>query len=758
MKRLFEKIWTRNYAVFFLTIWTVLVAASVTWNLYQNHRGTIEKARIEARTILQHNLAYRRWNTLHGGVYLRVSDAIQPNPFIIVPERDLETKEGVRLTLINPFLMTKQTYELLRKQSPLAAVNRTVSLNPLNPDNAADDWERKALLLFEEGRTEVSEITEISGRPYMRLLKPYVTETGCLKCHGSQGYRVGDIRGGMSISVPMEPYYDLARPTNVIILLSHLALWLIGAGTIFLLSRGMKNYQKEITENEKKFRIVSEFAFDFEFWTREDGSIAFISPSCERITGYTTGEFIGNPELLYEIIHPDDREMYRGHLVDATTAVDEDIEFRIITKGGQQRWVSHMCSAIFVDGVFLGRRGSNRDITDRKRLEEQLFQSQKMESLGHFACGVAHDFNNLLSAINGCAYLLNESLQKSGDGLTEFTRQILVASKLGKNLTSNLLAFGRKQIANPGHVLLNTVIGNISDILKTLISEEIDLKVSLSAEELPVFADHHQIEQVIINLCANAKDAMPHGGQLEIRTSLLVLDRKYPGKYAVIPPATYMVISVRDTGTGIDAEHMDHIFEPFYTTKDKDRGTGLGLAIVYSIVKQHDGFIDVKSELNAGTSFRVFLPVSEVAVGRSATDDGHAESHLPCRSMREGSGTILVVEDEALLRNFLNTFLQRRGYSVILAEDGEEALRKYAANKKAIDMAILDVVLPKKNGREVYEEMRSEDPDVRVLFISGYTGDILTATGIHNEGLDFLPKPLDVETFIEKVRTILGTQ
>ncbi len=604
--------WTKNYLVVFLVLWTLLVAASVIWNFYRNHEETVERARIEAQTIFQHNLAYRRWNTAHGGVYAEVTNENQPNPYLISPRRDVVTKEGTRLTLINPFQMTKQAYELLSKQSPLASINRTISLKPLNPLNTPDTWETKALRAFEEGKTEFSEITEINGLPYMRVLRPYMTEEGCLKCHGHQGYKVGDIRGAMSIAVPMQPYYAAASTTAWITFITHLFLWLIGAGAIVLFSGGLRRYQGAIEESERKFRIVSEFAYDFEFWIKEDGEFVFMSPSCERITGYSQSEFMEKPDLLNTIIHPDDRDACHNHIVDFRTSLHEEMEFRIIARDGQVRWLSHFCGPIYVNGEFLGRRSSNRDITERKKLEDTLLQARKMESLGQFAGGIAHDFNNVLTAIGGFAHLLSDVPENKDKDSAECIEQISLAVKFGKNLTSNLLTFGRKQIINPVNVELSQIINTISDMLKTLIPEEIALKISLAEDESPIFADPYQIGQIIINLCTNAKDAMPLGGELHIKTDLLLLREKYTGKYATVTPGTYMMLSVRDTGTGMDEKTMDHIFEPFFSTKHSGKGTGLGLTIVHSIVQQHNGFIDIESEVNKGTTFKIFFPASRV--------------------------------------------------------------------------------------------------------------------------------------------------
>lgn len=633
LKGISERIWAKNYLIVFLVLWTILIITSVLWNIYRNNEETKERALIEANTIFEHNLAYRRWNTQSGGVYVKVNENNQPNPYLVVPDRDLHTLEGETLTLVNPFRMTRQTYELLAKQSPLSAINRTVSLSPLNPYNEPDEWEKNALLLFEDKKLDhTSEITMINGEPYMRLLRTYMVEEGCLKCHAFQGYKVGDIRGGMSIAVPMKPYYETAAITWRVIISSHFILWILGTGIIILFSRGLKRYQ-----------------------------------------------------------------------------------------------------------------------INQKKLEDQLNQSRKMELLGHFASGVAHDFNNLLSAINGFSFLLQRNLKDKNGELLEYIKHINIASKLGKNLTSNLLAFGKKQIVKKEPLKLSKVINNISEVVKTLISEDIDMKVLLSEGESYVLADQHQIEQLIINLCTNAKDAMPAGGELKIQTNFIALDKEYNGALFTIPAGCYMMISVSDTGSGIEQKNLPHIFEPFFTTKKPGSGTGLGLAIVYNVVKEHNGFIDVISEPNKGTSFKVYLPIykepgSEISVEKATI----LEKQI------EGNGeTILVADDDATTRRFLDIFLRQKGYNVILAEDGADAIKKYNDNKDAIDMAILDVLLPKKNGKEVYNFIKSLNPNIKTLFMSGYTSDILTAKGIFDESLEFLHKPLDAQTFIARVHSIL---
>lgn len=746
VKKIITTILARRFSITFLAIWSCLILLSYTWNIHENYRGLYSKALVEAKTIFQHNLAYRRWNSMFGGVYAPVTAVNTPNPYVVGPQRDLMTMEGVQLTMINPFRMTKQAYDLMKLHSPeLAVLNRTVSLNPLNSDNFPDEWERKALIAFEEGKGEVSEITTIEGHPYLRLLSPYVTEERCLKCHAHQGYDIGDVRGGMSIAVPMQPYYDAAESSRRIIGTTHLIIWLLGSMAIMLFSNGLRRYKAAIAKNEEKFRIVSEFAYNFEYWIDKEKKLAFISPSCERITGYSRREFEKHSKLLFEIIHPDDREAFKGHLEEFDEPVHDDIEYRIITKSGQERWLSHTCIPIYAEGEFLGRRGSNRDITDKKRLEEELIQAKKVECLGHFAGGVAHDFNNVLSSIATFTHLLLDEVDENNESAQDYINHIIIAAKLGRNLTSNLLSFGRKQIVRRREARLNAIITNIERLLRTLLHEDIELTVELTDTEAPVFVDAHQIEQILINLSTNARDAMPDGGVLKIASSLMLLDRPVEGSFGEIPAGSFMVLSVSDSGFGIPEQHLAGIFAPFYTTKDSCKGTGLGLSIIDNIVKEHEAYISVESRLNEGTTFSIYFRTVGDQVAAVADEAPKAE-HPP---------GILLVDDDELIRKALKIFLENRGYNVFVAEDGDEALRQYVANRDEISLAILDVMLPKRNGREVFDSLRADNPNIKVLFVSGFTNDILTEQGIEAENLEFLHKPLDMELFSEKVKELV---
>jgi CheY-like chemotaxis protein len=330
---------------------------------------------------------------------------------------------------------------------------------------------------------------------------------------------------------------------------------------------------------------------------------------------------------------------------------------------------------------------------------------------------------------------------------------VLNAAEKAQNLTSGLLSFSRKQFIKPDLIRLGEIVDNISELLKRIIGEHIELRVKHHEREFPVLADSHQIEQVLMNLATNAVDAMPVGGILSIETVSAIIDSEYAKRYS-IKHGNYMVLSVSDTGTGIDKKDIPQIFEPFFTTKDKSRGTGLGLAIVYGIIKQHGGFINVYSEKGIGSAFKIYLPAS----GENKSERREHMTSWQKTSPLMGSETILVVEDEGTVREFLKDALEAYGYKVITAIDGEDAIEKYGEYKADIDMLILDFVLPKKNGRDVYNIINTLNPAIKTLFISGYGLDVLTSKGLYERGLEFIEKPIELQTLMSKIRSILNME
>lgn len=386
---------------------------------------------------------------------------------------------------------------------------------------------------------------------------------------------------------------------------------------------------------------------------------------------------------------------------------------------------------------------------EQRKLQAQLIQAQKMEAIGHLAGGVAHDFNNILTAIIGYANLLRKKVL-ADDQLAFFTDQILSASTRAAGLTRGLLAFSRKQVIEPKPVNLNTIVQAVVKIAKRLIGEDIDFRTVLADQSLPVLADSGQMEQVLLNLCTNARDAMPRGGNLTIETGAVEVGEDARRLNFLDRTGWYGVLCVSDTGSGMDDETRKQIFEPFFTTKEVGKGTGLGLSIVYGIIRQHNGTINVYSEPGKGTTFKIYLPLIAAA----------GETAAPKAEARAGGGneTILLAEDENDVRVLITLILREAGYNVIEAATGEDAVKIFADHADRISLLISDVIMPKMNGKDVYDQISRTRPGVKVLFMSGYTADIIKSKGILAEGVPFLSKPIIPDQLLRKVREVLDRQ
>lgn len=384
---------------------------------------------------------------------------------------------------------------------------------------------------------------------------------------------------------------------------------------------------------------------------------------------------------------------------------------------------------------------------EKEHLQDQLRQAQKMEAIGQLAGGVAHDFNNILCAIIGFGTLLEMGMNKE-DPSRRHLEQILAAADRATSLTQGLLTFSRKQIINPQPADLNAIVQHIEKMLKRLITEDIELHLSLTDKELSTLVDTGQIDQVLLNLATNARDAMPSGGTLTIVTEEAPLPDDLLADSSALPTTRYALLTVSDTGAGMDRETSEKIFEPFFTTKDVGKGTGLGLSMVYGIVKQHKGHITVTSAPEKGTMFRVYLPLTPK---ENLSPDTTGNSTQPVA----GSETVLVAEDNPEVLNLNRTVLETFGYKIIEAVDGEDAVNRFIEHQQDIDLIVMDVVMPKMNGQQAYEEIAKIRPDVKVLFMSGYTPDIVQEKGIITDGYNFLHKPVTPMEMLKKIRELL---
>jgi PAS domain S-box-containing protein len=507
---------------------------------------------------------------------------------------------------------------------------------------------------------------------------------------------------------------------------------------------------------EARFVSLVEQSSDVITIIEPNGRVLYESPSVERVFGYSVAEALG--KKLGEFIHPDSRAEVREVVTRLCqkSGMRGRLELRLLHKDGQYVDVEAVMTNLLDDPNIRGIVINSRNIAERKQAEaalheseEQLRQSQKMEAVGQLAGGVAHDFNNLLTVIIGYSDLLlmRSSSALGKDGQTKI-EQISKAAHQAAGLTRQLLAFSRKQILQPKRLDLNTVVGGMDKMLKRLIGEHIEMLTILDPNLGIAKADPGQVEQVLLNLAVNARDAMPAGGKLTIETANVTLDRQYTQAHGSVEPGPYVMLAVSDTGVGMSLEVRTRIFEPFYTTKEKDKGTGLGLSTVYGIVKQSGGSIWVYSEPGQGTTFKVYLP----CVGQNA-DIAEA---APAPAAYRGTETVLLVEDENWVRQIVKEILTMNGYRVLQASHGNEALDISRQHQGVIDLMVTDVVMPMMGGPELARRLAVTRPEMRVLYMSGYTDDAIFRHGMLQEGTAFLQKPFTSEAFARKLRELVS--
>lgn len=391
-----------------------------------------------------------------------------------------------------------------------------------------------------------------------------------------------------------------------------------------------------------------------------------------------------------------------------------------------------------------------RDITEQKKTQQQLIHAQRMEDIGILVGGIAHDFRNMLTPIVGFAQLIKLAVDKDSP-LYNYAENIISAGEKASYLAQGLLAFSRKQVLDISPVVIDDLIADFSKIISRIIGEDIELKINLNSKNQLVMADASQIQQVLMNLVTNARDAMPKGGMLTISTELIDIDEKFIKAHGFGTIGKYILISVSDTGTGMDEDTKARIFEPFFTTKPPGKGTGLGLSIVYGIVTQHKGYINVDSELGIGTTFRIYLPLIEE---RIETDK--KESPVDLNYFKGAGETILLVEDDENARDYIKIVLQEANYRVIEAKNGQEGIDNFIENKDKIQLVILDVIMPVKNGREALEEIQKIKPEIKYVFISGYTSDIISEKVIIDKEIEYLSKPISPIVLLQKVKALLS--
>ncbi len=504
--------------------------------------------------------------------------------------------------------------------------------------------------------------------------------------------------------------------------------------------------EETLRASEHRYRELFDGAKDLIYVHDLNGNFTSINKAAQKITGYTADEAL--KMNIAQLVVPEDLETVYA-MVARNLGGDPNAtyELKIITKDGRRLTLEVSTHLVYRNGNPVAVQGIARDITERKRLEEQFLQSQKMEAVGRLAGGVAHDFNNLLTVIGAYSQMISDSLPDD-DRLRGYAQEILWAAERAGTLTNRLLAFSRRQVVQPRIVDLNGLIVTLDNMLRRLIGEDIELKIVLEPGAGAVKADQSHLEQVIMNLVVNARDAMRTGGRLSIKTSRVELSESEKGG-PDLPPGSYVVLEVIDTGVGMTPEVMGHLFEPFFTTKESGKGTGLGLSTVYGIVKQCGGDIQVRSTPGVGTHFTLYFPRAN---GQIAPPAERAPASTPPPADRE---VILLVEDEYGVRKLVRKMLMHQGYRVIEASCGEEALRICEQHPGPIHLLLSDVVMPNMSGRELASRLCAVRPELKVLYMTGYTEDAIVQHGVLEPGVAVLNKPFLSDVLARKVREVL---
>jgi PAS domain S-box-containing protein len=563
---------------------------------------------------------------------------------------------------------------------------------------------------------------------------------------GQWGYMTG--QNLASIAALLDARRHVARLTAAaagFALLLLLSVW----QTIRLMRQRNQARQTELVlrETEQKLRLMGNNLKDMVLAYDMRRSLIYANPAVQSLTGYAVADLEGQGPIHW--VHADDRAkmaerwegLFRGDAF-------QDEEYRLVTRSGPVKWVAASWGPLLDDsGAQVGVQGSERDITEHRLLEEQYLQVQKLESVGRLAGGVAHDFNNLLTVINGYSDMAYRSLRE-GDPLRLQLDEIRKAGGRAAELTQQLLVLSRKQVTQPRPVELNALVTDSEQMFQRVLGEDIEFVTDLCPGMCSVRADPGQLHQVLLNLVVNSRDAMPRGGRLVIKTSIVAIDGAYVASHPESATGPFVLLEVRDTGEGMSEQTKAHIFEPFFTTKAIGKGTGLGLSTVYGIVKQVQGWVWVESELGKGTAFQIYIP-------QMASEPGLSEEDSAASKLR-GSATVLVVEDQDDVRSVVIAILKHYGYRVLSAADGEAALSLVQGHEAPIHLLLTDVVMPGMAGNELATRVKQLRPQMKVLFTSGYTQDLIGNDGVLERNVAFLAKPYTPEALGVTVREVLA--
>ena len=726
----------RKYNLLPLVGWTFAIFLILGWTIYRHYKETLHNAENEARNYFKLNLHYRAWNARIGGVYAPL-DKVTPNPHLVVPEREITTTTGRRLTLVNPAYMTRMVFDSIKSDSGTPVISKLTSLKALNPNNVPDSWERNALLAFQRGRTaDLSEVVTFNGAPYMRLISRFITEPSCLKCHAAQGYKVGDVRGAISISIPLVSYFQSERKTAGNLVGGYFLLWVAGSAGIAIFSRRRFVQENSLRESEQRFRSLfmtmqEGFALH-EIVCNADGMpidylFLDVNPSFEKLTGLAHGDVVG--KTASNVIPP--LEDYWIEAYGRVALTGESAHFERYSKELDRFFEVTAYSPTpgqFATILF--------DVTEQHRLQEEAVKAQKLESLGVLAGGIAHDFNNILTAIIGnislVRWMVGEKHEVS-DRLAECEK----AASRAADITRQLLTFARGGEPEKSFVDIRQLVEEA--VVFSLHGSNCREAFEFDEELWPLVADAGQLHQVLNNLMLNAIQAMPGGGLISVVTKNVVITTT---DNPALKPGRYVRISIADQGSGIPNENLGKIFDPYFTTKDG--GSGLGLTSAYSIVRRHAGMMSVESVPGSGTTFEILLPAAP------GTTQNIQPEKFEGRT-RSDSKRILVMDDEEMIRSLAQSILSQLGYKAVTCPDGAEALRLYQdslMSGEPFSAVILDMTVPGgMGGKETAERIRALDKDAVLIISSGYSTDSLVGETGENVFNASIKKPYNLSQF-----------
>lgn len=640
-----------RYGLVMGVIWTIIMSGSLWW-YFQSHKRQINAVALaEARAAIETDVLYRRWGTYHGGVYVPVTERTTPNPNLsTIVEREVTTPSGRVLTLINPAYMTRQVYELaIEKKMSLKA--HLTSLKPIRPENKADEWETKALKTFENGDKEAFELFIMDGKLKIRLMRPFFTEKPCLKCHHHQGYQEGDIRGGISVSLPIAPIAAALFPQMVENSVAHGILWIIGLAGIGLGTRKLHRNSNAIMQSELRYRTVANYTADWEYWRAPDGSFVYVSPSCSRLSGYTAEEFQRNSNLITDILHPEDRIIFKEHI----HCLDKDnqpkqLEFRIITREGKERWISHVCRQVYdLSGKSLGYRVSNRDITEQKQIENEM---REQAVLLEAEIAERQRAQEALTAQKQQLQILNCSLEERiSEAVLELRRKDQMLILQGRQaamgeMINNIAHQWRQPLNNVG-----LIVQNMKDAFENeeLTHEDMEAQVGRAMDSIMYMSctindfssffhpekeqQLFQVDKVVkraINFMKSTfasssisveytedQNVMATGFPNEYLQALLnilgnakdvLLERKITNpliQIRIFMDSERSVVTIGDNAGGVDETVLPKIFDPYFTTKEPGKGSGIGLYMSKAIIEKNmSGTLTVANN-DQGALFRI---------------------------------------------------------------------------------------------------------------------------------------------------------